>query len=131
MDSWTCLMVEKGPGLITDEMRTTLKAAACNLHLQRLDRLPVKSGVCDGVIQTEWKTYMVGPSGGVLFRAQVFADTGDYSVNFLLGQKDLEAGAAMLREIEEGSPGAWNMGEGTLPVPELYWFQNLRKSALN
>lgn len=49
-DSWTCLMVEKGPGTIDDDVRSDLKLAACDLNMRKHDRMNIVSDVCDGVL---------------------------------------------------------------------------------
>ena len=127
-DSWVCVTVEKGPGLITDEVRTVLKMAACDLHLKRWDRMHIISDMCAGLIQTKWETHSLGGASGVLFRAQVERDEGDYQVNFLLNERDLKRGARFLREIEEEPAGNWEQipQEFEVPIPELYRFYDLR-----
>ena len=45
-------MVDRGPGLIDDEVRRALKMAACELHLQKKDRIRIHKDVCDGVVST-------------------------------------------------------------------------------
>lgn len=129
-DSWSCLMVENGPGIIDDEIRSALKAAACNLHLQRVERMKISSDICGGIIQTKWDSYSVGGRSGILFRTQVERDEGDYFVNFLLSTADLEAGADIIREMEEGL-GSWNASEDPFPVPALYHFRDLSARSLN
>lgn len=131
MNSWTCLMVEKGPGILSDRVRGALESYACKLHLDRVDRIKITSPACGGYIQTEWKTYTIGMSTGVFFRCQVEIDGGDCLVNFLLNKKDLEVGAETIREMEENGPGGWNISQGRLPVDELYVFYDLRPHNLN
>lgn len=130
-DSWSCLMVEKGPGMIDDQTRATLKAAACNLHLKRIDRMVITSDVCGGIIQTNWDTHLVGERSGILFRCQVERDEGDFFVNFLLNTRDLEAGAEVIREMEERGFGQWETAHEPFPVQELYQFYDLRKRSLH
>ena len=131
-DSWTCLMVEKGPGVLEDDVRDALKLAACELAYQKIDRMNMVNDVCDGIIQTEWKTHNVGSRSGVLFRAQITEDTGDYFVNFLLNEDDLKRGADIIRETREREGGnGWEMSNERIPVPELYEFRNLRKHKLH
>lgn len=130
-DSWSCLMVENGPGMIDDETRATLKAAACNLHLQSIDRMTISSDVCGGIIQTNWDKHSVGSRSGVLFRCQVEHDEGDFFVNFLLHTRDLEAGAEIIREMEERGFDRWDESHEKFPVPELYKFYDLRKHKLH
>ncbi len=124
-------MVKKGPGVIDDHIRAVLKAAACNLHLQRIDRMVITSDVCGGIIQTHWDTHAVGGRSGVLFKCQVERDGGDFFVNFLLSTSDLEAGANIIREMEEQGFGRWDTVQERFPVPELYKFHDLRKRALH
>lgn len=125
-DSWTCLMVEKGPGTIDDSVRSALKLAACDLNLQKYDRMKIVSDVCDGIIETEWNTYTVGTRSGVLFRAEIDAPAGSYKVNFLLHTADLERGAAILRDMEERGIGEWVRNEGKIPCDALYHFHDLQ-----
>lgn len=130
-DSWTCLMVDKGPGVLDEEVCDTLRIAACDLHLHRFDRMKITGGTCEGVIQTEWTTHVVGSRSGVLFRAQIFVEDGDYFVNFLLHENDLTRGADVLRKMRENGDGAWVRIPGMIPVQELYEFKNLRRKKLN
>ena len=123
-DSWTCLMVEKGPGILDDKVRLALKVAACDLRRRQHDRSLLSTSVCDGVIKTEWKSFAVGSRSGILFNAQITGERGDYLVNFLLGEDDLDRGAELLREkFEEG--GVYIDAPQRFPVDELYKFENL------
>ncbi|OGG88759.1 hypothetical protein A2592_02715 [Candidatus Kaiserbacteria bacterium RIFOXYD1_FULL_42_15] len=124
-------MVEKGPGIIDDYTRATLKAAACNLHLQRIDRMVITSVVCGGIIQTNWDSHNVGGRSGILFSCQVERDEGDFFVNFLLNTSDLEAGAEIIREMEEKGFERWDTSQERFPVPELYKFRDLRRQSLH
>jgi len=126
MDSWSCLLVHKGPGMISDAVCASLKMAACKLHLDRKDRMDIFTNVCEGVIETTWDTRVVGARSGVLFRAQIGSDAGEYHVNFLLSTEDLDRGVGLLRDIEAGE--AWGEGEGRVPVPDLYKFYDLRRA---
>jgi hypothetical protein len=126
-DSWTCLSVEKGPGTISDEVRNTLKAAACDLYLKKWDEMRLENDLVSGTIKTEWDTHMVGGRSGVLFRAQVDCEDGtDYKVNFLFNKKDLEQGAQIIRQMEEHEGGDWADAPARIPCPELYRFYDLR-----
>lgn len=126
-DSWTCLMVENGPGMISDHVRTALKAAACDLHLKKWDQMHLASDVVEGIIKTEWNTHVVGTKSGVLFRAQIDCEDGtDYKINFLLNEEDLKQGAEILRQMEERAGGAWESSSTRFPLPELYQFYDLR-----
>ena len=101
-DSWSCLMVQNGPGVIPDAIRTTLKAAACGLKLQGKDTSLIENDACSGIISTGWKVHSVGSVSGVLFRSQFdFEEALDCKVNFLLSTKDLERGVQIIREMEE------------------------------
>lgn len=128
-DSWTCLMVEKGPGMITDEVRAALKMAACDLHLKKWERMHIVSDVCNGIIETAWDTHLVGTRSGVLFRTQIDSETGDYRVNFLLSTDDLERGAEVLREMEEKGQGVWGTSPEPFPCPALYQFYDLNRTS--
>lgn len=126
-DSWTCLLVQKGPGLLSDVVCTVLKAAACDLHLKKWDEMRLTNDLVEGIIKTEWKSYTVGSRSGVLFRAQVDSEDGnDYKVNFLLNKKDLERGAEIIRQMEERTGDGWEQASFRFPLPELYQFHDLR-----
>ena len=125
-DSWSCVLVSKGMGLLQDDVRTVLKAASCTMHLDKLDRMVVTHDLCNAIVQTEWKVYSIGSRSGVLFRAHVEAQGGECQVNFLLHTKDLEAGAAFIRTLEEKKV-VWRRSLQDVPVPALYEFADLRK----
>ena len=127
-DSWTCLMVEKGPGVLTDEIRAVLKMAACELHLKQWDRMHIHSEVCEGVIETAWATKVVGARSGVLFRTQIDSEEGEYLVNFLLNDDDLERGAEFLRELREAGAAPTGVAEEPFPCRDLYRFYDLRET---
>lgn len=128
-DSWTCLMVEKGPGMITDQVRAVLKMAARDLHLKKWDRMHIVSDVCDGIIETTWESHVVGTRSGVLFRTQIGSEQGDYMVNFLLNTDDLNRGVEVLREMEERGLEAWGTASERFPCPELYRFYDLHRTS--
>jgi hypothetical protein len=120
-------MVQNGPGVISDKVRTALKVAACELKERELGEIRVSTSVLQGVIKTDWKSYMVGARSGVLFKAHIDHEDGsDYLINFLLNQRDLENGAGIIRQMEEEGGFSWKriLG-GQVPVPEFYQFENL------
>lgn len=124
-------MVEKnGGGLLSDEERNTLKAAACLLALDTKDENSFVTRTAEGTVKTEWKSYVIGGRSGILFRAQFDTETQkDCQVNFLLSKKDLERGAEILRELEEGGGDEWDTVSSRACLPrELYQFEDLRKS---
>ncbi len=122
-------MVEKGPGMISDKVRTALKMAACDLNLKKWDQMHIVSDVCDGIIKTSWDTHTVGGRSGVLFCAQIGGeDTDGYKVNFLLGTDDLERGTAVLREMEEKGEEVWGTPKGNFDCPALYRFYDLHRT---
>ncbi len=122
-------MVQKGPGMITDDIRAALKMAACDLHLKKWDRMHIVSDICDGIIETSWDTHTVGTRSGVLFRTQIGSDKGEYMVNFLLNTDDLERGAEVLREMEEKGEAVWGKSAAPFPCPALYRFYDLHRTA--
>lgn len=124
-DSWSCLMVEKGPGMISDDVRAALKMAACDLSLKKWERMHIVNDVCNGIIQTAWDTHIVGTRSGVLFRAQIESETGDYKINFLLSTADLERGAEIIREMHEKEGTPWSETSSPFPCSELYQFYDL------
>jgi hypothetical protein len=126
-DSWTCLLVEKGPALVDDAVRNALKRTACEMQLHRVDRLIVKNDIIDGVVTTTWSTHLIGTRSGVLFKSHLDSSTGsDYKVNFMLSVEDLERGAEIIKEYEEGARKNWSKVSGTLNIPDLYQFEDLR-----
>lgn len=127
-DSWTCLSVEKGPGMISDDVRNALKFAACDLHFKKWDEMRIENNIISGIIKTEWKTFLVGTRSGVLFRAHIDCEDGtDYMVNFLFNEDDLERGAEIIREMEEERGSVYSRGApAPIPCPELYRFEDLR-----
>ncbi|PCI30563.1 hypothetical protein COB52_01375 [Candidatus Kaiserbacteria bacterium] len=117
---WTCVSVKEGPGMVPDDVQTALQMAACSLVMDQIGARHVSSTVCDAYIETERKTYVVGTKAGVLFKAQVNSNGGDYKVNFLIAESDLQSGATQLREaLEEGDFTAF---PGYSGVPELTEF---------
>ena len=129
-DSWTCVMVKNGPGLIDEDVKCAIKMAACDLFQRKIERNKLRNDVCEGYIQTEWKSRAVGARSGILFHAHITADDGDYQVNFLLSEDDLERGAEFVRDIEERQESTLR-GNFRVPVEELYVFKDLRKHKLN
>lgn len=125
-DSWTCLTVEKGPGMLTDGIRAALKRAACTLHRRKRDKMLFESEECDGIIETAWDSHLVGALSGILFRTQLTSEDGDFQVNFLLNTGDLERGALLLGDDTEGSEdGVWTNHPERFPVEALYQFYDL------
>lgn len=125
-DSWTCLSVERGPGMLSDEVRNLLKAAACDLYIKKWDSMHIENDVASGVIKTAWESHVVGGRSGVLFRARVDSKDGtDYQVNFLLSTEDLERGAEHIRTMREKESGAWEDAPGRVPCEALYQFERL------
>jgi hypothetical protein len=118
-------MVEDGPGLIPDHVRRALKIAACYLHLHKLDEMPISKSLCAGFIKTKWSSHMVGNRAGILFKSSVALEEGEYRVNFLLNQRDLERGAETLRRYEN-EEAQWNFAFDEAPVEALYEFEDLR-----
>jgi len=129
-DSWTCLMVQDGPSMVSDEVRADLKIAACRLRLDKIGASRITGGVCDGYIETDNAHHMVGTRGGILFKSQITDENGDYKVNFLLNEDDLDRGAKYLEEIEEGG-SLWVREPGEVPLPELYKFLDLGSTSIN
>ncbi len=125
-DSWICLLNEDGPGIVPESVRDTLKITACDLHRKRWNRMPVIGDTCEGTLETRWDTHSVGSQSGVLFRAQITTDNGTWRVNFLLNVRDLERGAEMIREYEEGETPPWVRISG-VDCPALRDFRDLTR----
>jgi hypothetical protein len=123
-DSWTCLLVQNGPGLLAESVRTALKDAACDLYHKKWDRMKMTNNDhCTGVIETDWKSYTLGARSGFLFKARITEESGDYLVNFLYHSRDLKRGAELLEKREQENV-RWIANEETVPLPELYDFSN-------
>jgi len=116
--------------MLGDEICSFLKMVACELALQKIDRKRITHELCDAIVQTDWQTQVVGARAGVLFRAQVFAEKGDYFVNFLLNEDDLKRGGDVIRRIREHTPDWGELSEDQL-IPELLEFRDLRKHKLH
>lgn len=125
-DSWTCLMVQNGPGMLPDEVRAELKLFACRMQHGHTDEMYMRGKHCNGLLKTDWGSFSVGSRSGILFKAHFDWKGGECQVNFLLGEEDLLAGARLIEEaLERGDDGTWEMIDGTIPVPELYKFLDL------
>lgn len=127
-DSWSCLAVEKGPGMLDEVILAALKKAACTLSHKGLDAMTFREKVCEGRIETDWKSFDLGSRGGIIFRTEVEAGDASFKVNFLLNRADLDRGEEVIRAFEDGTyrPIA-NFGR-RFPVPELYDFTDLRSA---
>ncbi len=123
-DSWISVMVDKGPGMLDDRVKLSLKVAACELYLDGFDQKLISSDVCTGLIQTTWQTHMLGTRAGILFKSQIDNEAGEYFVNFLLSSVDLKTGSELLRKLME-EPLYMARGCGTVPIKELYRFEDL------
>lgn len=118
-------MHEDGKGLLADEVRNVLKIAACNLYLKQKGRMRISNMVCDGVIQTEGKSFFVAPGfSGILFKAQVDTGQGEFKVNFLLNEEHLDTGAEIIRRFEEEEFG-WEVSKRRTLPPFMTQFEDL------
>ncbi|HYD93527.1 MAG TPA: hypothetical protein VEB18_03715 [Candidatus Paceibacterota bacterium] len=127
-DSWSCLYVENGPGMIDDNVRCAIKMAACRLFLKKQEYLLFETDTCGGVIQTTWEHKRLFAVAGFLFRTEVtFEDYVDYKVNFLISEGDLQRGAKLLERNEEEGMDAY-VGVNVpfrLPLADVYQFKDL------
>lgn len=125
-DSWVCLSVSKGPGVIDEQIKAVMKRAACSLHRDKKDRKLFTSDICSGLIETAWKSATLGAQTGIIFHIEVENDDGLWQVNFMMNTKDLERGAAIIDELGDASmEGEWRESPTDFPVPELYHFKDL------
>lgn len=116
-DSWICLLNSNGPGMLSEEVRHTLKRFACELHRRRIDKMLIANDYCSGVIETEWKSELISAKGGILFKAKLDDEYGDfYRVNFLYSMDDLVKEAKHLDHLEKG---AWRAIRGETLIPAL------------
>ncbi len=132
LDSWTCIGIDKGGGLLPDELMYALKMAACTLHLEKKKQLLFQSDECDGLIKTDWTDHLLGTRSGILFRAEVSSNAQEWQVNFLLHERDLEHGARILEAggvLPDDSDGG--VANFRLPLEALYQFEDLRPRTLN
>ncbi len=101
-NSWTCVGVEDGPGLISEDVRRQLMREACALHLRGKERAIIKGPSFTGIIIDTGKSCSIGARAGNLFRAHInHTETGDSKINFLLSDEDLEKGAKTLKVLED------------------------------
>jgi hypothetical protein len=129
-NSWTCMMVSKGPGLVSEEIRNHLQLAAADLTLRKWDRMKIvgNKSPCEGIIETDWKHHLIGTRGGILFRSQVEGENGEYFINFLLSEEDLKEGAKTLQKQYEENGFDWQASREPFPLAELYEFRDLKRS---
>lgn len=132
-DSWTCISVPKGGGLIPDELMHAAKTAACKLHLEKRNSLLFTSEVCDGYISTSWEDQLLWTRSGIFFTVEATMDDQEWQINFLLNSRDLEKGAKLLEKGEELDPEdvvSINM-PFRMPIDRLYQFHDLRRRTVN
>ena len=128
-DSWTCIMVRNGPGLIPDLVRQRLKLEACRLYAKEKERAGFKTPECSGVLLSTRRAHSVGARTGILFKAEVeISGHPECQINFLLSVADLERGAQFVQQVEEANRAV--MVPGMVDeCPELYQFKNLSRRA--
>ncbi|MBI5004033.1 hypothetical protein HZC00_02990 [Candidatus Kaiserbacteria bacterium] len=103
--------------MVDEKVQQALQMTACDLHLSKRDCVAIRSDFCAGIIETQWKTLMIGSCSGVLFKATVDDGLGNpYEVNFLLNRRDLEAGADFLQASFEAQECTW-VPLGSDPLP--------------
>lgn len=133
LDSWTCIAVTKGGGLIPDELMQVAKMAACRLHLEKRNDLFFTSEVCDGYITTSWEDKLLWTRSGVFFSIEASMDDREWQINFLLNARDLERGAKLLEQGDELDPDdviSINV-PFRVPIDRLYEFHDLRSKTIN
>lgn len=136
-DSWTCISVEKGGGVIPEELKCAIKMAACQLHLEKRQNLLFESTFCSGYITTSWESVRLGGCSGILFSAELDSDIDEtmlnWRINFLLNTRDLEQGAKLLEQGEYEDTDLTFTTElpFRLPVDQLYAFNDLRSRAMH
>lgn len=132
-DSWTCLAVPKGGGVIPDELIHVAKMAACKLHLEKKNNLLFESPLCNGYISTSWEDHRIGSRSGIFFSIQASMEDMEWQINFLLHTREIEHGATLLEKGEELDPDDY-IGiqlPYRIPVERLYQFGDLRKRTIN
>lgn len=103
--SWTYVMVRDGPGIIDEQVRIALEMAVYKMYLDKWEATRFKVASCDGYVENSGQTHSIATRIGVLFKAQIEAEAGMYRINFLVNERDLEAGATRLKNMERGDPG--------------------------
>lgn len=124
-------MVGKDCHLLSDDIRNTLKAAACDLIDRVVEGTRISTDVCEAYVETKGKRVLVGTRAGILFKSQVSTHDGQYQVNFLLSEEDLERGARLLRRRYEEEKLVGGLGLGRIPCEELYEFDDLSSLTIN
>lgn len=132
-DSWSILGVVNGPGILSNEVAASMKMAACILFKFKRKRMKFGSGLCDGILETDWESKMIGARSGILFYADIHVESGPCNVNFILSEDDLEEGARRLQEgtYDPANSGSWSRFRHKFPDESLYQFRNLRGTRLN
>ena len=120
--SWTCVMVQDGPGMLSEAIRLVLQVAAYKLSLDGFDSSRITSTVCEGYIETDWQSHLIGTRGGILFKTILTSEDGDYAVNFIISEDDLAAGKEFIRGVEESDEIAQFASPvgGRIPLDALY-----------
>ncbi len=96
---------------------------ACSLRLRGKERTHVKGEIFTGIIIDTGRSCILGARSGNLFRAHLdHQEAGDYKINFLLSNEDLEKGAEALKKIERCIKAPYVRGD--LPE-ELFEFYDL------
>ena len=103
-DGIFCLMISGGS--LTDEVRTLLYRAACEMHRKGQERKSVKSSDCEALVQTKFQFAMLGSIYGTKFTADVETQAGKTRVHYIVQSTDLE------RALEEG---VW---DSLIPLPQ-------------
>lgn len=88
MNNIICVMLS-GPDLTT-KVAGLLLSKAQELRQGKINELYIKTNFCEGFIQTNWETKILGSDGGIFFQAEVhFADEST-KVHFIVNPKVLD-----------------------------------------
>src|SRR5947209_3837999 len=94
-----CLMMSKGKQL-TDDVREVLLQTAREMVRSGKAGAPVRSDVCQGIVETEGKHLSLGTMSGQAFKADVVTAHGEMiEVSFLVQTRHLEENMPALQWI--------------------------------
>lgn len=78
-------------GMVPEHVRRVLFMSAWKMFRDKRGDIAFSDGTCDVIVTTEGKTAVIGALSGIVFRARVVSDGGDYQVNYLIAGRTLAA----------------------------------------
>jgi len=92
-------------GIVPEEIRRVLFMCAWKMYRDKRDTIAFADGACDVLVTTGGVTAVVGAISGIVFKARVVSDGGDYQVNYLIAARTLAA--AEIDEEASLAPNHW------------------------